>query len=149
MDIHRLLLSFTGRISRVHWWIGFVICFVASLLGSAVIDPGVWTADPPRAPSRALALWDLVWVVPATAITVKRFNDRNRPWWPGYFVGAVGAGLVVAEQMGFLVDPDTAPLWHWGVLFAAIAVLLAALIDNGFMKGTDGANRYGPDPLAE
>jgi uncharacterized membrane protein YhaH (DUF805 family) len=24
---------------------------------------------------------------------------------------------------------------------------LAAIIDNGFLRGTDGPNRYGPDPL--
>jgi hypothetical protein len=27
--------------------------------------------------------------------------------------------------------------------------LVAVIIDNGFICGTDGPNRYGPDPLAE
>ena len=35
------------------------------------------------------------------------------------------------------------------VLFWAFAAYLVfAFIDNGFIRGTDGPNRYGADPLA-
>ena len=45
--------------------------------------------------------------------------------------------------------------WHdrdlsaWWILIHFIPVVgpIAALIVNGFLRGTDGENRYGPDPL--
>jgi uncharacterized membrane protein YhaH (DUF805 family) len=35
------------------------------------------------------------------------------------------------------------------LLLALFVYFVFALIDNGFVRGTDGPNRYGPDPLAE
>lgn len=142
-----LLFSFTGRISRSAWWLGFLIGLVASIIGSLIIDPGVWTAEPPRAPVPLLALWDVAWVIPMTAITVKRFNDRNWPNWFGYALGVLGLVLILAEQGGFLVDTDAASTADWVIFSAAAIIFFAAFIDNGFLRGTDGANRYGPDPL--
>ena len=124
-----------------------MIGLVAAVIGSVVIDPGVWTADPPRAPSPLLALWDVAWVIPMTAITVKRFNDRDWPNWFGYGVGLLGLALILAEQDGFLVDPDAATAGDWVIFWVAVVILLSAFIDNGFMRGTPGPNRYGPDPL--
>jgi uncharacterized membrane protein YhaH (DUF805 family) len=143
-----LLTRFQGRISRASWWLGFAIVLGATILGSLILDPGVWLAKPPRPPSPLLAAWELVLVLPMTAIAVKRFNDRDRPPWFGIAMGAVGAALILAEQRGFMVDPSAAtPLEHL-VFWLVVAVFLLALADNGFMRGTRGANRYGPDPLA-
>ena len=142
-----LLFSFSGRISRSAWWLGFSIGLVAAIAGSLVIDPDVWTADPPRAPAPLLALWDVAWVIPMTAITVKRFNDRDWPNWFGYALGVLGLALILAEQAGFLVDPDAATAGDWAIFFVAAVILCAAFVDNGFLRGTPGPNQYGPDPL--
>ena len=147
MPIFVLLFRFTGRISRSAWWLGFSIGLAAVIIGSLVIDPGVWTAEPPRAPIPLLALWDVAWVIPMTAITVKRFNDRDWPNWFGYVVGVLGLALILAEQAGFLVDPDAASAADWVIFFVAVVIFCAAFIDNGFLRGTPGPNRYGPDPL--
>ena len=59
--------------------------------GHAAVQPRDVSADeavPP--PSWPDTLWQLAWLVPGTAITVKRFNDRDWPWWLGYAFGAVG-----------------------------------------------------------
>jgi uncharacterized membrane protein YhaH (DUF805 family) len=45
--------------------------------------------------------------------------------------------------------------WHdrdksgWWILINLIPVIggIWAFVENGFLKGTDGSNRYGPDPL--
>ena len=148
MRLLLLLTSFHGRISRSAWWHAFAIVIAATVIGSLILDPGVWTADPPRPPTVALALWDLFLVVPMTAATVKRFNDREWPPWLGYAMAALGATMVVAEQWGFMVDPDTAPSIHYAIFSLVAAIFALALIDNGFLRGTAGPNRYGPDPLS-
>jgi uncharacterized membrane protein YhaH (DUF805 family) len=82
-----------------------------------------------------------------TAASVKRFNDRDRPHSFGYAMGVLGAALIVAEQRGFMVDPATSPTVHHAIFWCVAAIIALALIDNGFLRGTAGPNRYGPDPL--
>lgn len=148
MPTFDLLFSFSGRIGRKSWWTGLGIGLLAAFAGSVAIDPGVWTADPPRAPSPALALWDLAWVIPMTAITVKRFNDRDRPNWLGYATGMLGIWLILAEQHGFMVEPELAGWLETSVFAVIVTLMLLAFIDNAFIKGTPGPNRYGPEPGA-
>jgi uncharacterized membrane protein YhaH (DUF805 family) len=147
MRLVSLLTTFQGRISRSYWWLAFAIVIAATIAGSLVLDPGIWTADPPRPPTMALALWDLALVVPMTAATVKRFDDRDRPHWFGYTLGVLGAALIAAEQHGFMVDPATSPTVHHAIFWSVVAIFALAFIDNGFLRGTAGPNRYGPDPL--
>ena len=146
-DLIGLLSTFTGRISRRQWWIGFAITLLGSVAGTLLFNPDMLTSDelvPPRWPD---TIWQLAWLVPATAITVKRFNDRNWPWWLGYAFAALGAFMYVAPHFGLAIDPEATGIGaiaFW-VFLAAIA---AAIVDNGFMRGTRGHNRFGPDPLA-
>jgi uncharacterized membrane protein YhaH (DUF805 family) len=65
---------------------------------------------------RTEGLANLVLLVPAVAISAKRWQDRDRaPWW-------VLVSLV--------------PIVGW----------LWALVDNGFVRGTPGPNRFGDAP---
>lgn len=147
-DIIKLLTTFTGRIGRSQWWIGFVITMVGTLAGMALFNPAVFTAEGPPPASWPDTIWQLVWLVPATAITVKRFNDRDWPWWLGYALGAFGAFVTAAPHFAFQIDPDT-EIAGVIVFWLFLATFIAAFIDNGFIRGTRGPNRYGPDPLAE
>jgi uncharacterized membrane protein YhaH (DUF805 family) len=149
MQLWRLVSTFHGRISRKSWWLAFALVVSATAAGSLVLDPGIWMADPPRPPSLALALWDLLLVVPMSAAAVKRFNDGNRPRWFGFALGVLGAALIVAEQLGFMVDPATSPAVHHAIFWCVAAIFALAFVDNGFLRGTDGPNRHGPDPLAD
>lgn len=146
--VFNLLFSFSGRIGRQSWWLGLLIGLAAAVIGSLAIDPGVWIADPPRAPTPALALWNIAWVIPMTAITVKRFNDRDWPGWLGYGVGAVGILLIVGEQRGFMVRPDEATRLELWTFASTTLLMLLAFIDNAFIKGTPGPNRHGAGPTA-
>jgi uncharacterized membrane protein YhaH (DUF805 family) len=148
-DLLNLLLSFKGRIGRRSWWLGYIIVVVASLFGTALLNPDFFTPDevpvvPP--PSWPDTVWQVVCLVPGTAITVKRFNDRDWPWWLGYAAGVLAAALYIAPHFGLPIDPLVSGVGR--PLFWIIGVaLLAIFIDNGFFRGTDGPNRYGPDPL--
>jgi uncharacterized membrane protein YhaH (DUF805 family) len=57
-------------------------------------------------------------VWPALAVSVKRWHDRDRSGW------------------WVLINLVPVIGWLW------------ALIDNGFVRGTPGPNRFGADPLA-
>lgn len=61
----------------------------------------------------------LILIWPSLAVAAKRWHDRNKSAW-------------------------------W-ILISFIPIIgwLWALIENGFLKGTTGDNRFGPDPLAE
>jgi uncharacterized membrane protein YhaH (DUF805 family) len=78
---------------------------------------------------------------------VKRFNDRDRPWWFGWAVSAAMLAADCAPHFGVLIDPE-APLPNAIAFWLVLALLLASIIDNGFLCGTAGPNRYGDDPLA-
>ncbi len=147
MGILQLLTTFHGRIGRRQWWIGFVITLIGSLLGTYLFNPELFTAEPPPA-SWPETIWALAWVVPLTAITVKRFNDRDWPWWPGYAVAVITVVSYIAPHFSLTLDPSAGGLGALIFWFTA-AVGFLALIDNGFIRGTHGPNRYGPDPLAE
>ena len=140
-----LLTTFTGRIARQQWWIGFVIVLIGSLTGTLLLDPQSFTLDNPP-PNWPDTIWQLVWLIPGTAITVKRFNDRDWPWWLGYATALISVMLYLPPHFGIPIDPDAgtaSAIVFWGVL----AMLLLVFIDNGFLRGTPGPNRYGPDPL--
>ncbi|WP_210760769.1 DUF805 domain-containing protein [Azohydromonas sediminis] len=66
----------------------------------------------------ATAVASLVLLWPSLAISIKRWHDRDKSAW------WVLVGLI----------PVIGGLW--------------LLIENGFLRGTPGPNRYGDDPLA-
>lgn len=160
MGIIRFLLSPNGRIGRAKWWLGMIALLFMSLALEAwlqawlfdydVFDPA---AQPLAKPAiQILSLAALILLVPLFAITAKRLHDRGR--------GATWSLLVIvpailwlgAKLMGFLdfSTPDAlAASWPWGqaVMGLSLLVTLWAIIDLGILRGTEGENAYGPDPL--
>ena len=165
MSLLHFFLSPHGRISRQAFWLGLIVMFGVSIPVTLLIDPTALDAvqaggqagqqvtsglgPGPRLPSMLETLWSLVLTWPSAAISIKRFNDRDRPQWVGYVLTVLMALLVVANGFGMMLDPDTmAPLEK--VVFAVILSFVSwSVIDNGFYKGTAGPNRYGPDPLPQ
>ena len=147
-SIVQLLTTFTGRIDRKQWWIGFVIVVLASLGGTVLLNPESLTAEGVPPVNWVDTIWQLALLVPGTAITVKRFNDRDWPWWLGYALAAYSALIYLLPHAGFAIDPNAD--WTGTILFwIFFAALIAAFIDNGFLRGTRGPNRYGPDPIPQ
>ncbi|MGI9413075.1 MAG: DUF805 domain-containing protein [Hyphomicrobiales bacterium] len=153
MDWAYLFTSFDGRINRKPYWIAILLMVAFILIFTFVLT--ILTAASARA-----QLWvqiGLLIVVgyPITALMIKRLHDRNRPgnlaaviWAPsivsilGQLIGLTGSYQPVGGQEVFL--PNTL---GWIVLAASLVIGIWALIELGFLRGTDGANDYGPDPL--
>jgi uncharacterized membrane protein YhaH (DUF805 family) len=120
-----LLFSFEGRINRAKFWIISIAVGIIHDILSYIIYPAVWTeSDPATALEsvglvRGILLLVLFVVVVwiGLAVAVKRWHDRDKSGW-----------------------------WVLIVLVPVVGVLWY-LIECGFLRGTPGPNRYGPDPL--
>src|SRR5579863_1028645 len=140
------LLSFTGRTNR------------APYLMAQVALLALWFALWIELPAHLAPQWQIL-ELPVTAVmiwvnlatTARRLHDRN---WSGWWAVAVFAvnrisylyyGLFLGLSFG--VDISIAK----ELLLAMIAVALGVLqtwiiIELFFLAGTDGPNRFGPDP---
>ena len=133
MDWKYLLTSFEGRISRQPFWLSILVLLIIewvvmiilgmvfgiSMMGG--MDPGM---DPDAAASAAmtgmapLVIVSLLFLYPALAIYTKRWHDRGKSGW-----------------------------WTL-ILFIPFIGALWFLVECGFLRGTEGPNQYGNDPLA-
>lgn len=148
MNFVRLFTTFSGRIPRSSYWLGFVAVVIVFGLGRYVLKL-LTGADTPSPDTLLVMLWSLLGMVPLTAIIVKRFHDREWPGWLGYLVGAATALYIPAPYFGYLVDPTQFTLIEHIVFWATLALWLFAFVENGFRRGTRGPNRYGPEPGAQ
>jgi uncharacterized membrane protein YhaH (DUF805 family) len=156
------LFSFRGRIGRARYGLYIAIALPLYVLLAtafwiyALSVPGAYeNGGPTPFPSDALGIAGaiLFFAVLAAAtfagaaVTVKRLHDRDKAWWWfGVFVLAPDALLALAQ---YLSDSEAANgSILFAVQFAAVALGLWGLVEIGFLRGTMGANRFGPDPLA-
>ncbi|KQW40730.1 hypothetical protein ASC76_02250 [Rhizobacter sp. Root404] len=113
MSTPQILFSFRGRVPRKVFWLYGVL---GPLLVSVMLEMllGIVGVSERRAEALTTAL--LIW--PFTAVSVKRWHDRDHSgWWVlVYLIPVIG--------------------WIW------------TLVANGLLRGTRGANRFGADLTA-
>jgi uncharacterized membrane protein YhaH (DUF805 family) len=138
MNLSALLFSFSGRINRAPYWlagIGIYLC----LMGLIWVVLGLAFAGRIGAMIVlivAIAV-ALLWV--GLALGVKRLHDRDKSaWW----------------LLLFYIAPAIFHSWGhravsggWLLGLIGVAISIWALVELGFLRGTSGENRYGPDPL--
>jgi len=159
-----LFFGFSGRINRGKFWLTLVVwlliwivaipAFVVgglAILGSNVSDGSLPSLEDPVALLRMvrdygiLSLIILAFIIvswiSAFAIGIKRLHDRDRSgWWTLLFYS--GPPVLVLAQNS--TDGALASL----VLgLGAFAISVWWLVELGFLRGTSGPNRFGPDPL--
>jgi uncharacterized membrane protein YhaH (DUF805 family) len=127
MNWQWLFASFEGRINRAKFWIGSLVLWVLWILVNGVL----WTMFGVRysegelpSPVMGPVAW-LVWVIIAIALTyatlavwAKRWHDRDKSGWWSLIA----------------LVPIVGAIW--------------ILVELGCLPGTEGPNRFGPDPLA-
>lgn len=172
MDVMNLFTNFEGRIGRQSWWIGTIIMIVASLvlyfILAAVFGIGMMSMDPQKMMEpgfmesylRKASILQVVMLVilfyPVTALMSKRLNDRDRPSWMKWLfwapsvlsalIGVAGLGYTTTDMGNGVMMPTPSTLMTL-LGFLAMAVGIWALVELGILKGTDGPNQHGPDPL--
>jgi uncharacterized membrane protein YhaH (DUF805 family) len=146
MGFSFLFSSFEGRINRAKWWLGVCLLFVSRVIFAGIPGglrfPGQWVRFHQLFLSIAfVAIFSLSYPLAA-----KRFQDRNKngrtalfgliPFLTSDLLGALG---IFNWQANTLID--------WVVAWSNLAIGVWFTIELGVLKGTKGANRFGPDPL--
>lgn len=143
MDYQTLLFSFSGRINRAKYWLGvglliaywIVVAIVLSILYYALGSIGYILAMVLGLAAIVGGMWA------GLGIGIKRLHDRDKSgWWlvlfwivPGFLSGI--GNVSGTETMGLLFN------------LTSFAVSLWGFVEIGCLRGTEGPNRFGPDPL--
>ena len=126
MNWQWLFASFEGRINRAKFWIGSLVLWVLWIVVNGVLSTmfGMQFAEGEILPAMGPVAW-LVWVIIAIALTyatlavwAKRWHDRDKSGWWSLIA----------------LVPIVGAIW--------------ILVELGCLPGTEGPNRFGPDPLA-
>lgn len=119
--------TFSGRASRSEYWWFFLAYMIAMVvLGALLALTGGFEGNfniVSGIVGIALLIVFLGLIIPVIAVTVRRFHDRNLSGW--WYLGLVVLGMVP---------------------FVGIAASIASLVIT-ILKGTEGPNNFGPDPL--
>jgi len=86
--------------------------------------------------------------VASFAIAIKRLHDRNRSaWWLLLFY--MGPVLFIATGVAIMWPTAGGASFLLGLcLIGGFALAIWGSVEIGFLRGTTGYNRFGPDPLA-
>lgn len=161
MDFAYLFTSFDGRINRKPYWLATIVLVVIAIIVSIVIGvvSGIGMAMMGGGSMAATIISIVITALiayPATALMVKRLHDRGKSgqlawvFWAPTIIGYVGqlTGLTVSMQdINGVMIPSPNLL---GMIVGGLTLLIGlwALVELGFLRGTEGPNEYGPDPLA-
>jgi uncharacterized membrane protein YhaH (DUF805 family) len=135
-----LLFSFQGRVGRKTFWIWNVIYYVSILgfgVGISKLLPAMYHL--------LLPIFLLVMLIPDLAITTKRWHDRDKSiYWLALNIPLVLGRLATPMTSPVSQEPGTVQLF-----IASISLICGVwiLVECGFLKGTTGPNKYGPDPV--
>ena len=134
VDFWPLLFSFQGRINRAKYWIATVTYISVTI---ALVGLGFFF----RFDTIFFIVAAIVFVamtVSGVAVGLKRLHDRDMSgWWLLVFYllppALDGLGRALGIPIIFSLAGSAISIW--------------ALVVLGFLRGTPGANQYGPDPL--
>lgn len=113
--------SFEGRVSRSTYWLWYILPVIVISIAFSFVDPitGTFFYLAPEVPLGIINTVVSIFLLwPMIAAGAKRLHDRDQSGW---------------YQLLYLV-PIVNLIW-WFIFL-------------GCLKGTDGDNRFGPDPLA-
>jgi uncharacterized membrane protein YhaH (DUF805 family) len=149
-----LLFSYQGRINRAKYWTAVLIYLAVNLVvvaigfimfGNSILalsddvgEDGLLLGLASR--GIGFLLLSVVIYIPLIVsgifVGIKRLHDRDKSgWWLLVFY------LVPALLNGFA---DVSSIF-W---IAALGISIWAFVELGCLRGTQGPNKYGPDPLA-
>jgi uncharacterized membrane protein YhaH (DUF805 family) len=162
MSLTELLFRFKGRINRKPWWlaslaVGIATSLITAILefgarvsGNTAVDPGTQLSEPTGIIGLAVLAVGLANTWIAFALCVKRLHDRDRTGWWLVWQSLVLMLAVILIVVAIAVPSEQAPLWYalvGGASVAAFAISVWLFVEIGFLRGAQGPNRFGPDPL--
>ncbi len=120
MSFSELYFSAKGRVGRKTYWLKLIVPVIIISVVLIFIDVALGTeyAIDPNQPESGVGLFSgifsLLTLVPSIMMGIKRFHDRDKTGW-WLLIGII---------------PIVGAIW--------------LLVELGFLRGTDGPNRFGP-----
>jgi uncharacterized membrane protein YhaH (DUF805 family) len=145
-----MFFSFRGRLNRQPYWLrtlaligimllGVMVAFALLGVGFAELQGGFPSLAGLGIVAIVMGVLYVILVVASLSLAVRRLHDRNKPgWWVLVFFVLPSVLQGMGGQTG-----DAATVLQ----LAASAISIWALVELGFLRGTAGPNRFGPDPL--
>jgi uncharacterized membrane protein YhaH (DUF805 family) len=162
MRLTELLFSFKGRIQRLYWWVTTIavgaaagaitgiLDVAATASGHSVVDTTTQQTEPTGLYAVAVFAVGLANLWINFALSVKRLHDRGRSGWWLVWQTLILVLAVILVVVAIAVPKEQAPIW-WvlaaPVGFVALAISLWLFVEIGCLRGTQGPNRFGEDPL--
>ncbi|XSG81627.1 MAG: DUF805 domain-containing protein [Methyloligella sp. ZOD6] len=154
MDWKTVYLTLRGRIARQTFWLAMIplliaywlATFVVQLMASSMAGNQIMGA----LASGMMMVVSAAFLIGFIAVCVKRLHDRNKStWWMAGLYAVSLLGVVVATSSGLAMTP--VGFTSLGTMLAALwlGILLWLIVELGILKGTEGPNAYGPDPLGQ
>jgi uncharacterized membrane protein YhaH (DUF805 family) len=135
---------FSGRASRAEYWWFAIATFVISLVFTVIDDVA----------GSEIGLLGIVFnlgvLIPTISVTVRRLHDTGRTgWWILLPIvsGAIFGSFVIRESLAETFDarePTSLDLTSTFAFLSSCVLLTIFMI----LRGTNGPNRFGPDPYA-
>jgi len=145
-DLLVFLFGASGRINRAKYWRSTLLFAGTGLMVAVILFTAAGIAAPLFIITVVLVL--IPWLLWGVSITTERLHDRNRSaWWLVVFYlvpGMLGQVAKAAWSAG-----TTGAALHYILALAAFALTVWGFIEIGCLRGTDGSNDYGPDPLLQ
>jgi uncharacterized membrane protein YhaH (DUF805 family) len=135
--------NFSGRASRAEYWWFYLGTVIVGIV-CAGVDAALGTKDIIGNAANVALL------VPWLSVTVRRLHDIDRTgWWLLAFVASFGLIGLLAVFVGGAGQPSGSMAGMFtAMIVALVAVIVVGITMLVFMiqQGTEGSNRYGPDP---
>ena len=156
-DWRNAFFGFKGRVNRGKYWLLSLLSFGVTV----VLQLLVIYFFP--IPEEVIALFhsqmlqeavvDIVLLAPSvtfvfisTAISVKRLHDRDKSgWWGLLYLGL--PALLVAAMAAATDDNHQLTGWPAALMIPYFILLIVTFVELACLKGTNGLNRFGPDPM--
>jgi uncharacterized membrane protein YhaH (DUF805 family) len=144
------LFTFRGRSGRANFWLSLLAIVCAYLIIVNVIlvifsqSDAFLDVHPVGVGLGFLNF--IIFMAFYSLAAIRRLHDRDKSghWlWLFFFVpAALNVGGLLHDHQVINLAPRS------GLIIPAIALFAWAIIEFGFLRGTSGANRFGPDPTA-
>ena len=159
----RFYFSAAGRISRSQYWLRFILpYFVIYLVLQIMVAISGAGSALNAIVSVIILIFSLIVIWPSIAILIKRMHDRNKSGWYILFIIIPGIifsillfawlGVAIIAAAAGEIETAGVSLGALGILVIILGVIMLGLniwffVEFGCLRGTIGANRFGPDPV--
>jgi uncharacterized membrane protein YhaH (DUF805 family) len=143
-QLFEFMFGASGRINRAKYWRSVLIYLGAGMMTAVILLTAAGIAAPLLILMIVLVL--IPWLLWGVSFTTRRLHDRDKSaWWLVVF-------YLLPGVLGHLAEAA----WFAGISGAALKSVLAlasfvltiwGFVEVGCLRGTNGLNTYGSDPL--